>query len=81
MTAIWQKCYAYHMCEFMGDYSCNSLFVSSGGYDGVIEQGGLPVCDQTPVLHCPSTEVRQSNLIWGGQSGHQTCVRNQKCLS
>lgn len=66
---------AYHVCEFMGDYSCNSLFVSSGGHDGVVEQGRLPVCDQTPVLHCPSIEVRQSDLIWGGQA-HQKFIRN-----
>lgn len=66
-TAIWQRAYAYHMCEFMGDYSCNSLFVPSGGSEGVVEQRRLPVCDQTPVLHRPGAEVRQSNLIWGGR--------------
>lgn len=66
---------AYHVCEFMGDYSCYSLFVSSGGHDGVVEQGCLPVCDQTPVLHRPSIEVRQSDLIWGGQR-HRKFIRN-----
>lgn len=62
----WQHKY-YHVCKFMGDYSCNSLLVSCGGYHRVIEQSSLPVCDQTPVLHRPSIEVRQSNLIWGEQ--------------
>lgn len=66
-TAVWWRAYAYHMCEFMGNYKCNSLFVPSGGSERVVEQRRLPVRDQTPVLHCPSMEVRQSNLIWGGQ--------------
>lgn len=48
----------------MSDDGYDSLLVSGGGYDGVVEQGGLPVCDQTPVLHRPSMEVWQGNLIW-----------------
>lgn len=36
---------ANHVCEFMGDDNCNALFVSGGGYNGVVEQSGLPVCD------------------------------------
>lgn len=48
----------------MSDDGCDSLLVSGGGHDGVIEKGSLPVCDQTPVLHRPGVEVWQGNLIW-----------------
>lgn len=73
-TAIWRRAYAYHVCKFMGDYSCNSLLVSSRGSERVVEQRRLPVCDQTPVLHRTGMEVRQSNLIWRKE-------RKSECLS
>lgn len=55
------------MSEFVGDDHGDSLFVSGGGYDWVVQQGRLPVCDQTPVFHCPGVEVRQRDLIWRGE--------------
>lgn len=51
----------------MGDDSCDPLFVSCGGKDGVVEQGCFPVCHQAPVLHGSSIEIRQSNLIYREQ--------------
>lgn len=47
----------------MSDDGGSCLFVSVGGGRGVVEKLGLSVRHQTPVLHRPKVEVRQSDLI------------------
>ena len=47
----------------MGDNRGDILLVLDGGEGGVVQQGRLPVCDQAPVLHGASGEVRQRNLV------------------
>ena len=57
----------YLVGQLMSNHSDYSLFVAAGGRLRVIEQRVLPVGHQPPVLHGPSVEVGQGNLVWGGQ--------------
>lgn len=51
------------MGKFMSNDGGNPLLVPIGGEAGVVEQGCLPVSDQTPVLHGSCVKVWQGNLV------------------
>lgn len=55
--------FVYLMCKFMGNNRGHELFIHGGGTI-THEQGHLPECDETPVLHGSSQEV------W---NPHQVC--------
>lgn len=52
------------MNKLVGDNTGHSLLVVGRRLVLVIQQVGLPVGDEAPVLHGTSTEVRDGYLIW-----------------
>lgn len=57
-----------HVSQFVSDDGSDPLLVGVGGEFVVVQQSGLSVSYQTPVLHRSSIEVRQRYLI---------CIRNK----
>lgn len=51
------------MNELMGDNTGHSLLVVGGRLAFIVQQVGLPVGDETPVLHGTGAKVRDGDLI------------------
>ena len=59
----------------MGDDLGDPLFPRGRGLLRVVQNGRHPVGDQTPVLHSPSSEVRDSDHVCGGIQGMNEQLR------
>lgn len=53
----------HHVSQFVGDDGSDPFLVGIGREALVIEESRLPVGDQAPVLHGPSVEVWESDLV------------------
>lgn len=58
MVVVW-----YLVNQLMGDDTGHSLLIVGGRLVLIIQQVGLPVSDEAPVLHCTSAKVRDGYLI------------------
>lgn len=56
--------FCYLVDQFMGDDAGHPLLVGGRRLVLVVQQVGLPVSDQTPVLHGTGAKVRDGYLIW-----------------
>lgn len=59
---IWLE--PYHVGQFMSDDGDGGFFIPVGRSLRIVQQVGLPVRHQTPVLHRTKIKVRQRDLIW-----------------
>lgn len=65
---IWPPTTGHHIAQplvkqFMGNGACCSLLLVQGGHLWIPKQSLLTVRNQSPVLHCTSSKVRDGNLV------------------
>lgn len=56
-------CDVHLMDEFVGDDASHPLLVERGRFLGIVQQVGLSVGDEAPVLHGPRAKVRNGDLV------------------
>ena len=54
----------YHVGQLVCHHLGHSLLVGLGGVDGGVEEVGLAVGDEAPVLHGPGGEVGNGDHVW-----------------
>lgn len=60
---------AYLVGQLVGYHHGNPEFIGGWRGEGVIEEAGLSVRSQTPVLHCTRLEVWDGYEIWRRTTG------------
>lgn len=54
--------------ELVGDDASHPLLVERGRLLGIVQQVGLSVGDEAPVLHGTGAKVRDGDLVWDGNN-------------